>query len=393
MTLAHIEPASVAVVPTTGRVTLTEELGLWREAFEMAQALAPTPFVPKDLRNNPEAVMAAILRSHELGISALHGLSQIHIIEGRPSLAAELMRALVLAQGHEIWVEESTNTRVTLCGQRTGGSHVTKVTWTQDDAKAAGLAGKQNWTKYPRAMLLARATGELCRLAFADVLAGMSYTAEEVEDGFDEFGGKQPELDPPKTGTRKATRTRKAAAPRAPAAAAAPADLPPLPDEEEPIATTARDADPDELVVRRAQQIAMSAKNAGVDHHLVVAAVTNGLKTSAKDVDAAEAQQVIDACKGLADGLLVLVAGAEHPSLQSAPEGGPDAEAVLDWTEPEWKVFAKAQGINANKLLLRARAIAKDLDVDPPGSLADLAGVDVLAEAVHSWALTEGGAS
>jgi hypothetical protein len=38
------------------------------------------------------------------------------------------------------------------------------------------------WSKYPRAMLSARATAELCRLHFADVIGGLSYTPEEIAD-------------------------------------------------------------------------------------------------------------------------------------------------------------------------------------------------------------------
>jgi hypothetical protein len=49
-----------------------------------------------------------------------------------------------------------------------------------DDAKRANLAGKGNWKSYPRQMLAARATSEIARLLFADLLHGLSYTPEEV---------------------------------------------------------------------------------------------------------------------------------------------------------------------------------------------------------------------
>jgi hypothetical protein len=56
----------------------------------------------------------------------------------------------------------------------------TTVTFTMQDAKTAGLAGKGNWNKYPAAMLLARATSAAVRAACPEVLMGISYTPEEL---------------------------------------------------------------------------------------------------------------------------------------------------------------------------------------------------------------------
>jgi hypothetical protein len=50
------------------------------------------------------------------------------------------------------------------------------------DATKIGVAGKPTWKSYPRQMLSARATSELCRLIFPDALGGISYTPEEIED-------------------------------------------------------------------------------------------------------------------------------------------------------------------------------------------------------------------
>jgi hypothetical protein len=55
------------------------------------------------------------------------------------------------------------------------------VEWTMAMAERAGLASKQNWRKYPEAMLWARAVSQLCRELFADCFAGATYTPEELE--------------------------------------------------------------------------------------------------------------------------------------------------------------------------------------------------------------------
>jgi hypothetical protein len=102
----------------------------------------------------------------------------VNVIEGRPAASAELMRALVNRAGHRIDVVESRQDRVTLAGRRRDTGAQAKVTWTIGDAQRAKLTHNPAWTKYPRSMLLARATSELCRALFADVIGGL-YTPEE----------------------------------------------------------------------------------------------------------------------------------------------------------------------------------------------------------------------
>jgi hypothetical protein len=149
--------------------------------WKLAQRVGMTPFVPNGLRGKNENVLACILTGHELGIGAMQALNSINIIDGRPAISPELMRALVFQAGHTINVVENSEKKCVLEGIRSDTGAKATVTWSLDDAKRAGLANKKNWETYPRAMLLARATSELCRTIFPDIIAGMSYTPEEIQ--------------------------------------------------------------------------------------------------------------------------------------------------------------------------------------------------------------------
>lgn len=211
---------------------------LWR----IAEKLASTPFVPVALQGQPESVLACMLTGHELGLEMMQSLAKIHIIEGRPALSAEIMRAIVQHNGHEIEFVETNSTRCTIRGRRKGGEKWTEVTWAIEDAKKANLTGKGVWQRYPTAMLIARATGQLCRMMFADDLAGISYTAEEMTDGLDTVDVLG-DLDAPPAAPVDLSK-RRARAPKAittkpqPADDLAPpppaprGDVPPLPDDE-----------------------------------------------------------------------------------------------------------------------------------------------------------------
>ena len=174
-------------------------------AMELAQYVADTAFVPKGIRGNAPAIAACILYGDELGLGPMQALARIAMIDGTPSVRAETQRALVLAQGHEIWVVESTATRVTIAGRRKGSDRASEVTWTMDDAKRAGLSGKPSYRSYPRQMLTARATAELVRTVFADVVGGLAAT-EEIDDGYDVLEAAEGEVvaeTPAKASTRR----------------------------------------------------------------------------------------------------------------------------------------------------------------------------------------------
>ena len=167
---------SEVAIPNQQPVVTGDLEMMWR----LSQRVSNTPFVPTGLRGKPESVLACILYGAELGLGPMQSLNSIHVIEGRTAMSPELMRAMVARHGHRIDVIENSATACEVKGIRADTGSTATVRWTMEDAKLAGLAGKNNWKTYPRAMLLARATSELCRIVFPDIIAGLSYTPEEV---------------------------------------------------------------------------------------------------------------------------------------------------------------------------------------------------------------------
>lgn len=211
-------------VPPAGRDVVDGWAHQVAAVAKLATYIAATDFVPKGYRGQDAAVAAAILAGREIGIGPMTALQHLHVIDGRPAMSAQLMRALVFAHGHRIRVVESTSARCTLAGQRGGDPAEALVTWTTEDARRAGITGKTNWAHYPRQMLLARATGELCRVLFPDVIGGMAYTVEEADDIPAEIEAQAP----PASRTVSRARAPKAAPPPPPpsSSAAAPSESP-----------------------------------------------------------------------------------------------------------------------------------------------------------------------
>ncbi len=152
-------------------------------AMVVAEQLSRSSFVPEAFRGKPGEATAAILAGLEVGLQPMAALRSFDIIQGQAAPRAITLRAILLAQGHEIELVESTATRCKMRGRRRGASAWQEVTWTMDRARQLGLASKQGWKNQPQAMLVARATSELARLVAADAILGVGYSAEEIADG------------------------------------------------------------------------------------------------------------------------------------------------------------------------------------------------------------------
>lgn len=182
---ARVESQTLTPAPRVDLLAIAKQA---EAAQQLGKTLIASGLLPDSIKK-PEAAVAIMLKGAELDIPPMHALSHIVMVKGKPTMSAELMRALAQRAGHCIRIVESTAERAVVEGIRADDpDHPTRITFDEEDVKRAGLSGQQGHKTYPAAMKLARATSALCRAVFADALAGISYTPEELGAAVDEEG-------------------------------------------------------------------------------------------------------------------------------------------------------------------------------------------------------------
>lgn len=104
-----------------------------------------------------------------------------HIIDGRPALKADAMLARFMAAGGKVEWHSLTDAVVAATFSHPIGGTL-RIEWTIEQATRAGLTKKDNWVKYPRAMLRSRVVSEGIRSVWPAVITGV-YTVDELRDG------------------------------------------------------------------------------------------------------------------------------------------------------------------------------------------------------------------
>jgi len=128
-------------------------------------------------KNTQEALAIMLLCQGENMHPAV-AMRDYHVIQGRPALKADAMLARFQQAGGSVNWKEYTDEQVTAVFSHPAGGTL-EVTWTISQAESIGIAGKDNWKKYPRAMLRARCVSEGIRSVYPASVVGV-YTPEEV---------------------------------------------------------------------------------------------------------------------------------------------------------------------------------------------------------------------
>jgi hypothetical protein len=160
------------------------------EAMEFAKIIASSDMVPKDYINKPGNVLVAVQTGAEVGLKPMQSLQGIAVINGRPAIWGDAMWALVVSHPEfEGFRDENTDAQSTVWLKRRGQGEIMR-SFSMEDAKKAGLAGKQGpWTSNPKRMMQMRARAFAARDLFPDALKGIK-SVEEVRDY-----GPEPEKD------------------------------------------------------------------------------------------------------------------------------------------------------------------------------------------------------
>lgn len=154
------------------------------EVMDLAELMSKSEMVPKIYQGKPGNVTVAILAGHPLGLNPFSACQSFAVINGTPSLFGDALLGIVRGSGLLTKISEtvSENGQVATCYITRRGEDPVCRTFTMDEAKKAGLLGKQGpWQSYPKRMLQMRARAFALRDVFPDILRGIGI-AEEIED-------------------------------------------------------------------------------------------------------------------------------------------------------------------------------------------------------------------
>lgn len=151
------------------------------ERIKVAELLAQAGMV----KGGPAQAFAVIQMGAELGMGPMEAVRAIHLMQGKPTLDATAVAALVQRSGKYRFIQEESTTERCVIRFEAGVLGKWEVlgtsTFTIEDARRAKLTGKGTWAAYPDQMLRARALTKGARQFVPEVFGGPIYVPEELE--------------------------------------------------------------------------------------------------------------------------------------------------------------------------------------------------------------------
>jgi len=132
-----------------------------------------------DVKSKEQAIVK-VMAGAELGLPPFASMSGIHIIQGKPILGSNVIATLVKNDPRYNYTIKQCDNKACVITWHEGGQAVGESAFTWEEAKTAGLTGKDNWKKYASDMLFARAISRGARRFAPGIFGGSPvYTPDE----------------------------------------------------------------------------------------------------------------------------------------------------------------------------------------------------------------------
>lgn len=157
----------------------------YAEIEKTARAFVASGMFGRDMDKISKGI-TKIMAGQELGLAPFASMRAVHVIEGNATLSANTMAGMVKSSGrydYEVKKKEMDECVIDFFEMRNGKRvKIGSESFNTEEAKAAGLLNKQNWQKYPKAMMFARCISNGVRTYCPDVFSGMLvYTPDELD--------------------------------------------------------------------------------------------------------------------------------------------------------------------------------------------------------------------
>lgn len=180
-------PGLVKTTPEYGMVSSKLEPEDLRSAEVIAKWLDAGGLYKQKFKS-PAAIVTVIMYGKALGLSMMVALSGFHVIEGKPSASADLIRSLAMRSPKCKYYRlvSADDTQATWETWHKDHPEPTRVTYTIDEARKAGLRGG-NWNTREKQMLVKTCSTILARWVYTVETMGL-YCPEEMGDYVDTVG-------------------------------------------------------------------------------------------------------------------------------------------------------------------------------------------------------------
>ena len=144
--------------------------------------LSKSSLVPNHYRGKQAEIFSAVILGHDLGLSPMQSLLEIHVINGRPAMSTKLMLAMVKRAYPTLkmrWDKKPDS--VTLHFQLSENDQVYTTTWDIGRASKLNLMNRDQYKKQLETMLSWRCLSEAIRFCAPEAVLGF-YSIDEAQD-------------------------------------------------------------------------------------------------------------------------------------------------------------------------------------------------------------------